>query len=197
MFLGISLIIFQAMNPIFASAIIPGLGELIQGEKSKARSFFVIEGSIWLTYLGFSYFGHKIDQSAKVFAIDHAGANPAQRDAEYFDALESYFSSDDHNLGVERDASWLYPDDPQRQQEYIQEHSYFGSDAWEWDTLSNQSDYWRRRKSARENIRRASFMPGFAIINRIISIIDVVVFAEEERFGFDTRPGKIGLYYKF
>ena len=197
MFLGISLIIFQAMNPIFASAVVPGLGELIQGQKSKARTFFVIEGSIWLTYLGFNYSAHKIDQSARAFAIDHSNANPAQRDEEYFDALEDYLSSDDHNLEVERNASYLYPGDLQRQQEYIQEHGYFGTDTWEWDTLSNLGDYWRRRKDARENLRRASFMPGFAIINRIISIIDVIVFSEEKRIGFDTRPGKIGLYYKF
>lgn len=197
MFIGISLIIFQAMSPIFASAFVPGLGELIQGEKSKARTFFVVEGSIWLSYLGFNYFGHKIDQSAKAFAIDHTGANPARRDDKYFDALEDYFSSDDYNLEVERNASYFFPDDPQQQQQYIEENGYFGDDVWEWDTLSNKTYYWEKRKGARENLRRASFMPGFAVINRIVSIIDVVVFSKEERFGFDTRPGKIGFYYKF
>ncbi|HEC78278.1 MAG TPA: hypothetical protein ENI34_03940 [candidate division WOR-3 bacterium] len=197
MFLGITLIIYQAMSPIFASALVPGLGEIIQGEKTKGRTFLIAEGSIWLTYLGFNYFGHKMDHSARVFAIDHSGANPTRKDDEYFDALEDYMSSEDYNLEIERDASYFYPNDPQRQQEYIQENGYFGNDAWEWDTLSNKNTYWERRKSARENLRRASFMPGFAIINRVISIIDVVIFTKEERFGLDTRPGKIGIYYKF
>jgi hypothetical protein len=185
------------MNPIFASALVPGLGELIQGQKTKANTFFVVEGSIWFTYLGFNYFGHKMDQSARAFAIDHADANPARRDDKYFDALEDYLSSDNYNLEVERNASYYYPDDPKKQQEYIQENSYFGDDVWQWDTLTSRTTFWERRRGARENLRRASFMPGFAIINRIVSIIDVVVFTKEEHFGIDTRPGRIGIYYKF
>lgn len=187
----------QGMNPVVASAVVPGLGELVQGEYAKARTFFVIEGSIWLSYLGFTYFGHKLDQSARSFAIDHSGANPSRDDDAYYDALEDFLSSQDYNLEIERDASLIYPNDPERQQEYIEANGYFGDDTWQWDTLSNRSEYWEKRRSARENLRRASFMPGFAIINRIISIIDVVVFAEQENFGFDTRPGKIGVYYKF
>jgi len=197
MTLGISLIIFQAMSPIFASMVMPGLGELIQGEKTKARTFFIIEGSIWASYFGFIYIGDKIDYSARTFAVKHSGANPARSDDRYFDALEDHYSSVNYNLEVERDASYFYPDDPQKQQEYIESHGYFGNDAWEWDDLSNRTYYWERRKTAREHHRRASFMPGFAIINRIISVIDVVVFSKEEHFGLDTRPGKIGIYYKF
>jgi hypothetical protein len=197
MTLGISLILFQAMNPIFASMIVPGMGEMIQGEKTKARTFFVVEGSIWLSYFGFNYIGNKIDKSARAFAIQHSGGNPARRDDRYFDALEDFYSSDYYNLEVERTASLLYPDDPQRQQEYIEQHSYYGNDSWEWDNIDNRVNYWERRKTARENRRRASFMPGFAIINRIVSVIDVIVFWKEERFGLDTRPGKIGFIYKF
>lgn len=197
MALGISVIIFQAMSPIFASVIMPGWGEIIQGEKNKARVFFIVEGSIWLSYFGFNYLGHKIDNSARAFAINHSSANPSRNDDEYFDALEDYFSSYDHNLEVERNASYFYPNDPEQQQQYIQEHGYFGQDEWEWDTLTNKTYYWERRKVGREHLRRASFMPGFAIINRIVSIIDVIVFSKQEQFELNTRPGQIGIYYKF
>ena len=197
MIVGISLICFQAMNPVLASAIMPGLGELIQGEKTKAHTFFVVEGSIWLSYFGFNYFGHKIDQSARAFAVEHADANPLRSDEEYFNAVEDYLSSSTHNLEVERNASLLYPDDPVSQQEYIEEFGYYGDDAWAWDTLASRTYYWNRRKDARENLRRAGFMPGFAVINRIISIIDVLVFSEQNRIRIDSRPGKIGVYFKF
>ena len=197
MILGISLIFLQAMNPIFASAVVPGLGELIQGEKSKARTFMILEGSIWLTYLGFNYFGNKMDKSARAFAIEHSGANPANNDDRYFDAVEDYLSAEQYNLEVERNASLYYPDDPAMQQQYIEENGYFGDDAWEWDTVTNRTAFWEKRKSARENLRRASFMPGFAIINRIVSIIDVVVFSEEDKIHFDTEPGRIGIQYRF
>lgn len=197
MIAAISLMIFQTMNPVIASALMPGLGQQIQGEQSKARIFYTVEGAIWLSYFGFNYMGSKIELSARAFAIKHAEGNPARTEDDYYDALEDYLSSEHHNLDVERTASRLYPNDLERQQEYIELHGYFGNDIWEWDSISNRSHYWDERKNAREHRRRASFMPGFAIINRIVSVIDVVVFAENEKVGLDTRPGKIGIYYKF
>lgn len=195
--LTISLILFQAMNPVFASLLVPGLGQMMQGQRSKARVFFVVEGAVWVSYFGFSYFGKRIDYSARAFAIDHAGANPTRRDDVYYDALEDYLSSSDHNLEVERQASLFYPNDPQLQQEYINTNAYFGDDEWAWDTLPNRTYYWEKRRQAREHRRRAGFMPGFAILNRIVSVIDVLLFREQEKFGIDTREGRIGFVYRF
>lgn len=185
------------MNPIIASAAVPGLGQLIEGNHGKARAFFIVEGSIWLAYAGFHYFGNELNSSARAFAIRHSDANPLQQDEEYFDALEDYMTADEYNLQVERNASWLYPDDIDRQKEYIAEHAYYDEDAWSWDTLSNRTDYWEKRKTARENLRRARFMPGFALINRIVSVLDVVLFTSEDRIHLDSRPGKIGIYLRF
>jgi hypothetical protein len=197
MVFSMTLILLQGMNPIIASAALPGLGQLIEGETGKARAFFVVEGTIWLAYLGLNYYGNELDLSARAFAIDHSGANPTRDDDEYFSAIEDYMTTDDYNLQIERQASWLYPDDIERQQEYIEEHAYYGDDTWSWDTLTNRTTYWEKRKSARENIRRAQFMPGFALINRIVSVLDVVLFTEEDRIHLDSRPGKIGIYMRF
>lgn len=197
MLLGISLIMFQALNPVMASILVPGLGQMIEGDKAKAQTFFVVEGAIWISYFGLNYWGNRIDASARTFAIDHSGGNPARRDDEYFDALEDYLSSNEHNLVVERQASLYYPNNPELQQEYIAANSYFGEDEWAWDSLDSRSQYWERRRVARENKRRASFMPGFAVINRIVSVVDVLLFTNQERFGFDTSDGRIGFYYKF
>ncbi len=180
-----------------ASILVPGLGQMIKGDNSKAQAFFVVEGAIWVSYFGFNHWGNRIDASARAFAIDHSGANPARRDDEYFDALEDYLSSNEHNLVVERQASLFYPNDPALQQEYIEAHSYFGEDEWEWDGLDNRSQYWDKRREAREHERRASFMPGFAIINRIVSVVDVLLFTKQQKFGLETSQGRIGLYYKF
>jgi hypothetical protein len=185
------------MNPMIASAILPGLGETILGRKNEARAFFMIEGSLWLSYIGFNYFGGKMEGSSRAFAFEHAGANPARTDAEYFDNIEDFMDSDDYNLLVERDASYYYPDDLEAQQDYIERNGYFGDDAWEWDTLDSRVAYWEKRTAARENLRRASFMTGFMIINRIASVINVAVFSKNERVGLDARPGQIGFFYKF
>lgn len=197
MFLGLALALFEGMNPIIASAIMPGWGEWILHKKNEARTFFIIEGSLWVSYYTFNWYGHKLERSSRIFAFEHAGANPLRDDMEYYDNLEDYNSSDEYNLLVERDASLYYPDDPVRQQEYIQKYGYFGDDQWEWDTLASRNFYWQRRRDARENLRRASFMTGFMIINRIVSVINVGVFKQESGLGLNAEPGKIGIVYKF
>lgn len=197
MFLTISLIVVQGLHPVMASALVPGLGQMIMGDRAKAQTFFIVEGAVWLSYFGFNYWGDRIDGSARVYAIGHADANPARRDDEYFDDLETYLSSADHNLMVERYASYFFPNDPAMQEDYIEANSYFGEDEWQWDGITNRSQYWEKRREAREHWRRASFMPGFAIINRIVSVVDVLLFSKQERFGFDTGNNRIGLYYRF
>ena len=197
MFLAISLILIQGLHPVMASALVPGLGQMIQGDRARAQTFFIVEGAVWLSYFGFNYWGDRVDGSARVYAISHADANAARRDEEYFDDLETYFSSAEYNLMVERYASYFFPNDPTMQEDYIEANSYFGEDEWQWDELASRSRYWEQRRQAREHWRRASFMPGFAIINRVVSVVDVLLFSRQERFGFDTQGNRIGLYYRF
>jgi len=195
--LGISLILVQALNPVMASIMVPGLGQMIQGDKTKAQTFFIVEGAIWLSYFGFNYWGKRIDGSARAFAIDHADANPLRSDDAYYDAVEDFLTSADHNLMVERYASLYFPNDPELQQQYIDANAYFGEDEWAWDSIGSRSYYWEQRRRSRENRRRASFMPGFAIINRIVSMVDVLLFSKQKKFGLDTDDGRIGFYYRF
>jgi len=196
-FLSGALILFQAMNPILASAILPGWGESIIGKKSQAKVFFIVEGTLWLSYAGFNYFGQKGLSSSRSFAVDHSGANPERADDEYYDLLEDYMTADDYNLEVERNASLYYPDDPVRQQNYINENGFFGADVWSWDTSASRTEYWQNRRQAREHLQRASFMSGFALINRLVSVINVAVLNRQEDFSLESRENRIGLYLKF
>jgi hypothetical protein len=197
MILGCTLILFQAMNPILASAILPGWGEAIIGKTSQAKVFFIVEGTLWVSYAGFNYFGNKTLSSSRAFAVDHSGANPARTDADYYDVLEDYQSVDDYNLEIERNAGLYYPDDPARQQDYINENGYFGADAWSWDTSTSRTEYWQNRRRARENLQRASFMSGFALINRLVSVINVAVLSRQDDFSLESRENRIGIYLKF
>jgi hypothetical protein len=185
------------MNPILASAILPGWGEMIIGKTNQAKAFFIVEGSLWVSYAGFNYFGNKTLSSSRAFAVDHSGANPTRTDAEYYDVLEDYQSSDEYNLEIERNASLYYPDDLDRQRDYIAENGYFGADAWSWDTSTNRTDYWQNRRRARENLQRASFMSGFALINRLVSVINVAVLSRQDDFGLESRENRIGFYLRF
>lgn len=197
MVVTMTLALLQSMNPILASALVPGWGEWIQGRQGVARTFFVVEGSVWTGYTGFTYLGHQSMTSSRAYAVEHAGANPLRSDDEYFEIVEDYPSSDDYNFIVERDASYYYPNDPPRQQAYIANNGYFGADAWMWDTLASRTQYSETRRTGRGHLRRASFFTGFLVINRIVSIIDVALLTDSERVGLSAGPGRIGMVYRF
>lgn len=197
MVLTMTLVILQGMNPILASALVPGWGEWIQGRRDAARVFFMVEGSVWVGYSGFTYLGHKSMTSSRAYAVEHAGANPLRTDDQYFETVEDYMSSDDYNFVVERDASYYFPDDPLGQQVYIENNAYLGADQWAWDTLASRTSYSERRRIGREHLRRASMLTGFLLINRIVSVINVTILGDNERLGLCTEPQRLGLVYRF
>lgn len=185
-------------EPIIRSAIVPGWGEYTLQSKVKAETFFMVEGTLWLLYGGYHYYSAGQNHSAHSFAVERASANPANADEDYLKGLEQYMTSDAYNEGIERDASTYYPDDLQRQQEYIQENGFFGENAWSWSNTDDFLRYWNRRKSAREAIRNASFCLGLALFNRVASIIDVAFFTPRKTsFGIETSLNKFGVVYQF
>ncbi len=195
----LALYILSIFNePILRSAVLPGWGEHTLQSRTKAETFFMIEGGLWLLYGGFHYYSGRMNRSAHSFAVEKADANPARKDDDYMKGVEKYMTSDDHNEGIERDASTYYPDDLERQQSYIRENGFFGEDSWSWSNTDDFLLFWDKRKAAREAVRDASFCVGLALFNRIASIIDVAFFTSRSpKVGLKTAPGQVGIIYKF
>lgn len=144
------------------SALLPGLGEYYTGHRTKAKYFFGAEAATWAGFIAFrTYGGWKKDDLIR-FAAANAGASLDGKDDEFLDWVGFYPSIDDFNtLGRVSD-----PDRP-----YLEDTP---ENHWLWLSESDQEAYRDLKNSSREAYRRANFMIGVAIVNRLISVIDSI-----------------------
>lgn len=144
------------------SALLPGLGEYYVGHKTKARFFFGAEAATWIGFIAFrTYGGWKKDDLIR-FAAENAGASLDGKNDEFLDWVGFYRDIDEFNtLGRVSD-----PDRP-----YLED---IPENHWLWLSDSDQEAYRDLKNSSREAYRRANFMIGVAIVNRLISVIDSI-----------------------
>jgi TM2 domain-containing membrane protein YozV len=156
------------------SALIPGAGEFYLGHKSKARVFFTVEAVSWIGFFAFkTYGGWKKDDFIR-FANDRAGADLWNKDDDFVDMVGFYNDIDEYNsLGRAFDPNRAYLEDN-------------ASNHWRWQSESDMRIYRHLKNQSREAYRRSDFMIGLAVLNRVISIIDVVRDAKRSRRKIDT-----------
>jgi len=157
---------------LLLSMVVPGAGEAYLGYTGRAKAMFVSEAGVWTGLALFRVQGRMREDSYKEMAHLFAGA-PSGADDYYYKAIAYYLSSEEYNVDVLRDARLRYPDDREAQLAYFEQGSYFGDRAWEWDSLEKMEAYDRARTLSRESYRRATLTTGFAVLNRMISMIDV------------------------
>lgn len=186
------------------SLIVPGLGDFYAGNKGTGKLLLGTEIAIWLGYLGFQYYGNIQKDAFMLYAHENASANIGRTDEMYFDAVEVYRSSVEYNSYVYEDARLLYPNDADRQNQYVQENGYFNIDSWEWTENSTFREYRKMRIATRETYQRAVFMTGFAILNRLIAAVTSSRNVrnhnkriEEMKWGIHLKPDGVGFTYRF
>jgi hypothetical protein len=186
------------------SIILPGAGDLYAGNKGTAKLLLGAETAIWFSYFGFQYYGNIQKDSYMVFAHEKSGSNPSREDEEYYDAVELYRSSDEYNESVREDARIIYPNDPELQNQYVLSHGYFEEDSWQWPESEPFRDYRKMRISTRETFQRATFMTGFAILNRLVAAVTSSrnvrnhnKRVDEMKWGVDIRPDRFSIVYRF
>lgn len=161
---------------ILASVALPGAGEMWKGSRAKGEVFLWSDAAIWLTYGGLNVIGNSRNQDARLFARRFSGASATQTSDEYYVALERYPDSELYNEDVRRVARELYPLDPDKQRAYLENHGYFGDEAWSWGSDSLRLTYWGQRRDARSLLHTAGFFLGAAVVNRLVSAVDVAFF---------------------
>ncbi|MFQ6008301.1 MAG: hypothetical protein ACE5K8_05040 [Candidatus Zixiibacteriota bacterium] len=156
------------------SALLPGAGQYYLDRKSKARVFFTVEALSWIGFAAFrTYGGWKKDDFIR-FANDRAGADLWNKDDEFLDMVGFYNDIDEYNsLGR------IY--DPDRS--YLEDNE---SNHWRWQSESDRAIYRHLKNQSREAYRRSEFMIGLAVLNRVISIIDVIRDAKRSQRKIDT-----------
>lgn len=176
------------------SALLPGLGEHYMGYKSDAIRAYVIEGAIWLTYLGMRWYAGVLTNDYILYAHVHSGAKTGS-DELYYDAVEWYNDLDAYNEYIRQEARELYPDDTESRLRYIEENKLSEDLRWSWDNDSKWSKYRNLRKEKREVLQRVSYCIGAAILNRVISA--VIASRVSPRYGLLIEPNGIKLAVTF
>ncbi len=166
---------------ILYSALVPGLGEYYVGNKGKAKIFFAAEALTWISFISFKTYGNWKEDDFIRFASERAGAQLDGKDDEFLDLVGFYVDIDQYNsLGRVSD-----PDRP-----YLEDTP---ENHWRWQTNVDREAYRDIKNSSREAFRRADFMIGAAVFNRIVSIIDAVRDAKRSQGKIDdefTRADK-------
>ncbi len=186
------------------SLIVPGLGDFYAGSKGTGKLLLGTEIAIWFGYLGFQYYGNIQKDAYILYAHEHAGANMERDEELYFDAVEVYRSSNEYNSYVYEDARLIYPNDPERQNQYVEDNGFFDLDSWEWQENAPFREYRKMRIATRETYQRAVFMTGFAILNRLVAAVTSSRNVrnhnkkiEEMKWGIHLKPHGVGFTYRF
>jgi hypothetical protein len=156
------------------SAVLPGAGQFYNDDKPKAYIMAGVEVAIWTTYFIFDQQGDNAVKDARDYARIFAGAGGTDADY-YWRAVGRYTTSDEYNEDLarqRRSTTDPVPDDI--------------PDAWDWlwSSTQRQGDYLRQMDDADAAYKRRDFMILFAVVNRVVSVVDAVL-------GAGSKPGAI------
>jgi hypothetical protein len=145
------------------SFILPGAGEIYGGAKTKGQIFILSEATVWAGYFAFQTYGNWLEDDYKSYAASHAGVDLIGKPGNFFDNLAFYDSRDLYNQFAP-----LYHSGEVR--------PYPEDDLWNWVWESGNSRlYYRELKNrSRDASRRALYMVGLSVVNRIISVLDAM-----------------------
>ena len=170
------------------SLVLPGAGQHYLGHHARARTMYVTEAGVWTAFAYFRVQGNNRKDSYEEIAERFAGVE-GEQDEDYYKALSYYVSSDEYNIDVMREARFRYPYDREKQLEYFEANGFFGDDMWEWDSLDRQRDFRNTRTASKESYRRAVLTTGFAVLSRVVSMVDIYLsFKLDESRDRASRP---------
>ncbi len=168
------------------SALVPGGGQYYNGHRKKARYFFVAEALTWLGYVSFKTYSNWKEEDYVNFAATHANAQLDGKSDEFIAYVGFYDNIRDYN-----DFGRAF--DPEREYLFDTPENH-----WEWQSYEDRKAFREIKNRSREADRRADFMIGVAVVDRIISIIDAVRDARRDSRRLDPEfSGSEGTSFRF
>lgn len=145
---------------VILSLLLPGAGQYYAGAKGRAEVFIGAELAVWAGVLAFHTYGNWKEDDYIRYAERHAGIDPSGKDDDFFKNLTFYDNRDDYNTA----GRIINPSAPY----YPHTQSYY----WQWESSDARLAYRSIRNASKTAFRKATFMIGMAVFNRIISGID-------------------------
>lgn len=145
------------------SFILPGAGEIYGGSESKGKIFIFSEASLWAGFFAFRTYGAWLENDFKVYAASRAKVDLEGKSGDFFDQLAFYDSRDQYNQFAplyHRGEKAPYP-----------ANDFWN---WEWDSRAARDQYRDLKNRSKSASRRAVYMVGLSIVNRIVSVVDAM-----------------------
>lgn len=171
------------------SLLLPGLGHRALGYKDRSAALMVADGAIWTSFVTLRVQGGIRKDGYVEMAKTGAGVAKAEgRSDEYYRLLGSYPSSDTYDDEIRRDARARYPDDLEARASYFDRNRIPDERRWEWGSSAVWQRYRDKRGDALRSNKRASYMLGLAVANRLLAAVDglrlVHKQGQEPKLGF-------------
>jgi hypothetical protein len=168
---------------ILYSLIIPGAGQWGMGERNRAKFFFGAEVLLWMGYFGTNAYADVIQKNYLSYAAVHANANHQDKSEQYWidiGSADNLYAFNEQQLR-NRNLKAVYPES----------ELYY----WQWDSRNNQGYYNNLRVQEHDWERRATFIVGALILNRIVSVIDVIRLIHKEKKQPSEQKSSLSLWY--
>lgn len=148
---------------VVKSAVLPGWGEHLQGERTRGLMFNGIEAALWI-FAGAAYStatAHENDMY--YYAAEHAGIESPQLKSDVFiDRVSKYNSMDDYNAAMLRNRQWT--------EVYSAEN---GQD-WEWGSDAERVEFFEIKTQRYVWRQRLTTTFGVIALNHLVSGLDAL-----------------------
>ncbi|HHZ15598.1 MAG TPA: hypothetical protein GX398_05775 [Candidatus Cloacimonetes bacterium] len=166
------------------SLAVPGLTQVSQGKKHG----YIMLASEAAIIGGMMYANNEeklAQREAYEFAIKYAHIQPGAYSEIYFRDLSRYnsggFEADGYNTKILKQAMALYPNNPDKQQEYLNEHAYPEELYWIWDSTAQRAAYSKIRIKASKMRDYSKAAVGVLIVNHLVSGFDALRITSPKR----------------
>jgi hypothetical protein len=151
----------SAKKALGLSLLVPGLGHRYAngGHWGKSGSFFLAaDVGIIVNLIGAKWREDDLENSYRTLAASRAGADLTGKNRAFFLSLGSYDSSDEFKDVLLRTRQWDRVPGAEDPANY-----------WDWESQSDRLEYRELREDADAMGRRASWLIGALVANRVIS----------------------------
>jgi hypothetical protein len=170
---------------VLYSLLLPGLGDWYAGNKSRAKTFFVVDAAIWTTFIVFRVQGNHREESYQNFATEFAGVSGTGHSDEFYSTIGKFNTSDEYEAEFKKEHRIdIWPDvGYEAMEKYYVENRLTDFQEWAWYTWEMRVDYREMRSASTLSYRRSGYIVALAVANRVVASIFAYHAVKSSRSG--------------
>lgn len=160
------------------SLIVPGWGQI---DTDRTRGYFQLgaECAFIASYIYNDNEGKAKKEQSVNYAVKYAHVKSKNFNNIYFHNIgrhnSSGFEAGGYNYIVYNDAIALYPNDTEKQIDYVNSHAIPDNKSWKWDSKNNRYKYNQLRRDYFTYQDNAKLFIGMIVANHVVSFVDMLI----------------------